>query len=54
MFKIWCVGVYTYICGQDVEAYCFYPTALKGCQGIVFTHGVQAGKSLSGLCNVIV
>ena len=22
---------------------CFYPTALKGCQGIVFTHGVQMG-----------
>ena len=29
---------------------CFYPTALKGCWGIVFTHGGQvAGKSLSGL-----
>ena len=36
----------------------FYPTALKGCRGIVFTHGVRmgrwaggraAGKSLSGL-----
>ena len=32
----------------------FYPTALKGCQGIVFTHGVRmggraAGNSLSGL-----
>ena len=37
-----------------VLAYCFYPTALKGCWGIVFTHGVRmggraAGKSLSGL-----
>ena len=21
----------------------FYPTALKGCRGIVFTHGVRAG-----------
>ena len=21
----------------------FYPTVLKGCQGIVFTHGVQMG-----------
>ena len=21
----------------------FYPTALKGCQGIVFTHGVRMG-----------
>ena len=32
----------------------FYPTALKGCRGIVFTHGVRmggraAGNSLSGL-----
>ena len=32
----------------------FYPTALKGCRGIVFTHGVwaggrPAGNSLSGL-----
>ena len=32
----------------------FYPTALKGCWGIVFTHGVRmggraAGNSLSGL-----
>ena len=27
----------------------FYPTALKGCQDIVFTHGVWAGKGLSGL-----
>ena len=37
-----------------MERLYFYPTALKGCQGIVFTHGVQmcgraAGKSLSGL-----
>ena len=22
----------------------FYPTALKGCLGIVFTHGVQMGR----------
>ena len=36
----------------------YYPTALKGCRGIVFTHGVRmggrpggraAGNSLSGL-----
>ena len=32
----------------------FYATALKGCRGIVFTHGVRmgrraGGKSLSGL-----
>ena len=34
--------------------YSFYPTALKGCQGIVFTHGVRmdgraAGRRLSSL-----
>ena len=27
---------------------CFYPTALKGCQGIVFTHGVRMGMQASG------
>ena len=30
----------------------FYPTALKGCQGIAFTHGVRMGgrqEKLSGL-----
>ena len=44
------------------KVFCFYPTALKGCWGIVFTYGVRmggrpvwraggraAGKSLSGL-----
>ena len=36
----------------------FYPTALRGCRGIVFNHGVRmgrraAGKSLSGLCLLI-
>ena len=25
----------------------FYPTALKGCRGIVFTHGVQMGGRAS-------
>ena len=44
------------------DYFTFYPTALKGCRGIVFTHGVRmgglaveqaggqagAGKSLSG------
>ena len=35
----------------------FYPTALKGCQDIVFTHGVRmdgraTGKSLSGVLGV--
>ena len=38
----------------DETNFNFYPTALKGCRGIVFTHGVQiggwvAGKSFSGL-----
>ena len=27
----------------------FYPTALKGCQGIVFTHVVRMGGRVSGL-----
>ena len=37
------------------QFHCFYPTASKGCTGIVFTHGgrafrlVVAAKSLSGL-----
>ena len=26
----------------------FYPTALKGCRGIVFTHGVQMGGRVGG------
>ena len=26
----------------------FYPTALKGCRGIVFTHGVQMGGRVRG------
>ena len=47
---------------QNLDIMChldaFYPRALKGCQGIVFTHGLRmggrvggqsAGKSLSGL-----
>ena len=28
--------------------YNFYPTALKGCRGIVFTHGVRMGRSGGG------
>ena len=37
----------------DKIAHNFYPTAIKGCRGIVFTHGVRmggwaVGKSLSG------
>ena len=26
----------------------FYPTALKGCWGIVFTHGVRMGERAGG------
>ena len=32
---------------QDIFFY-FYPTALKGCRGIVFTHGVRMGGRASG------
>ena len=38
---------------KRLDTTCFYPTALKGCRGIVFTHRVRmggwVGKSLSGL-----
>ena len=30
----------------------FYPTALKGCQGIVFTHGVRMGGWTGGRVGV--
>ena len=29
-----------------IKFYSFYPTALKGCRGIVFIHGVRMGKRL--------
>ena len=35
----------------DNRIYCdasFYPTALKGCQGIVFTHGVRMDELVGG------
>ena len=28
----------------------FYPTALKGCRGIVFTHGVRVGGRRKKVC----
>ena len=28
--------------------FCFYPTALKGCRGIVFTDGVRMGGRAAG------
>ena len=34
--------------GAHAFCYAFYPTALKGCRGIVFTHGVQMGGRASG------
>ena len=39
MSKIYC-SVKTLGMGQQH----FYPTALKGCPGIVFTHGVRMGR----------
>ena len=30
--------------------YSFYPTALKGCRGIVFTHGVRMGGRREVVC----
>ena len=38
----------------NLNVFAFYPTALEGCRGIVFTHGVRmvgraAGNSWSGL-----
>ena len=32
----------------NFQLFHFYPTALKGCQGIVFTHGVRMGGRASG------
>ena len=31
-----------------VSRLCFYPTAIKGCRGIVFTHGVRMGGWVCG------
>ena len=33
---------------KHVQCANFYPTALKGCRGIVFTHGVRMGGRASG------
>ena len=33
-----------------LTAICFYPTALKGCRGIVFTHGVRMGGRREIVC----
>ena len=32
---------------------CFYPTALKGGRGIVFTHGVLMGRRAGGISETI-
>ena len=31
----------------------FYPTALKGCRGIVFTHGVRMGGRVGGRREIV-
>ena len=31
----------------------FYPTALKGCRGIVFTHGVRMGGWVGGRREIV-
>ena len=31
----------------------FYPTPLKGCRGIVFTHGVRMGGRVGGLREIV-
>ena len=32
----------------EIQQKPFYPTALKGCQGIVFTHDVRMGGRVAG------
>ena len=39
--------VCTFVASKAFQGGVFYPTALNGCRGIVFT--LSAGKSLSGL-----
>ena len=40
------------ICNRSSEyfVFSFYPTALKGCRGIVFTHGVRMGGRREIVC----
>ena len=33
---------------RECGIFTFYPTALKGCRGIVFTHGVRMGGRPGG------
>ena len=35
---------------SDVVGLVYYPTALKGCRGIVFTHGVRMGGRREMVC----
>ena len=37
--------------GRPISSF-YYPTALKGCRGIVFTHGVRMGGRVSGRAGV--
>ena len=39
---------FTKLDGAVYFIFSFYPAALKGCQGIVFTHGVQMGGRWGG------
>ena len=36
------------ICSLSLLKSVFYPTAIKGCRGIVFTHGVRMGGRAGG------
>ena len=40
----------THLFGRHTLAGAFYPTALKGCLGIVFTHGVRMGGWWEKVC----
>ena len=43
--RLWGTGISDaiFVVYFSIESLHFYPTALKGCQGIVFTHGVRMG-----------
>ena len=38
---------------QNISGASFYPTALKGCRGIVFTHGVRMGGQVGGRREIV-
>ena len=43
--RLWGTGI-----SDAIFCVSFYPTALKGCQGIIFTHGVWMGGRLGKVC----